>query len=248
MEKWQKYLQILGLTDAESKVYLFSLKAGPKTVLVIARSVSLSRVTIYNVIESLTKLGLMTSVEKGKKQLYAAEPPERVVALANNRINNMQATVKEINHHIDELKLMQSGDKPVVKMFKGPDTFKAIQEDLLNYKYDDTLEFGNLDDIEELYPYLTNVKFFEKLAKKNIERRCIFSSTTKDKGFIKEGNKENYYYKNDQDFHGDIIVYGDKVWISRFRGEQMAVQVKDQLIADVFRALFNKVWTGLKNV
>ncbi len=245
MEKWQKYLQILGLTDAESKVYLYSLKAGPQSVLEIARSVKLSRVTIYNVIGSLTKLGLMTSIEKGKKQVYAAEPPERVVALANNRINSMQATVKEINHHINELKLMESGDKPVVKMYEGMEAFRALQEDVLNTKTEEVFEYGNLDDIDILYPNRYDQPYFKKLIKKKINRKIIFLSKKQEPGVVKKDNN-HIIYTNKGDFHGDIVVYDDIVWMSSFKGKQIAVMIKDKDITSTVKYAFDNLWDKVK--
>ena len=250
MNKWQKYLQTLGLTDAESKVYLYSLKAGPMPVLEIARSVELSRVTIYNVIETLTKSGLMTSVQKGKKLLYTAEPPERIMALANNKINSMQATVKEINNNIEELKLMQSGDKPVVKMYEGTEAYQAIQQDMLVSKIEESREFGNLDDIERIYPIRYNEKFFKKMDTRNFKRKIFFITTkedTKEKEntIRRDQTNKDILYSKKGDFHGDIVIYNNKVWISSFKGKQITVMIEDDEIANTMKFGFDKMWDKL---
>ena len=246
MMKWQNYLQTLGLTDAESKVYLFCLKAGPKSVLEIAQSVSLSRVTIYNVIESLTKLGLMTSVEKGKKQYYASEPPERVVALAENKITSMQSTVHEIKNNIDELKLMQSGDKPVVKLYEGPEAFKAIQDDVLAQKIEVMYEFGNKDEIEKVYPNRENLKYFKKLNEKDIKRKLIYQSASADfpPGFTKRNNLQ-LVCCNNLKFKGDIFFYNDTIWLSSFKGKQITVMIKDAAIKETLQEAFDMLWESL---
>ena len=100
MQKWEKYLQNLGLSETESKLYLESLKMGPSSVQEIAKKTGLSRVSVYSIIENLTKHGLMTSVQKGKKTLYAVEPPEHIVALAEKRDQSMHQALKEIKGNI----------------------------------------------------------------------------------------------------------------------------------------------------
>ena len=245
MEKWQKYLQVLGLTEAESKVYLHILKSGPSPVLQVAKLLELSRVTIYNVIESLTEQGLMTSVEKGRKQLYASEPPERIIILANSKIHKMKSMVEEIKSGIDELKLIQSGDKPVVKMYEGSEAFEAIQEDLLKSDVDTMYEFGNFDDIEKMYPKRYEDEYYKKLEKKNIKRKGFYFSSDVKEGFGKKGTAD-VYYSNDTDFHGDLLIYDDKVWLSSFKGKQISVMIKDPAIMQMVKKFFEVTWNNLK--
>ncbi len=245
MDKWAKYLQLLGLSDTESKIYLEVLKMGPSPVQEIARKIGLSRVSVYSLIESLTKVGLMTSVEKGKKQLYTAEPPERIISLAENKMNNLKVSIQEIKNNIQELKLVQSGDRPVVKMYEGIEAFAAIQEGIVDAKTDLMCEFGNLDDVNVTYPYEALEPFYKKLAKAKYERRLIFYTKTKVPRTI-ESNKKIKYLENVNEFHGDILFYGDTVWLSGFKGKQLTVMVKSQEIKDTLQAAFDILWKKIE--
>ncbi|MCX6782281.1 MAG: helix-turn-helix domain-containing protein [Candidatus Magasanikbacteria bacterium] len=247
MSKWSKYLNLLGLADSETTVYLSVLKSGPETVQNIAKNVGLSRVTVYAAIESLTKRGLMTSVEKGKKQFYAVEPPERIISLAENKTSQMQSMIKEIKENIQELKLIQSGDKPVVKMFEGPDAFTAIQEDVLGSKIDLMCEFGNIDEIDRVYPYDKGVRnnFFDRLSKMPMERRLVFVSTDP-RPKTNEPNKKIKYLDIEKfKFYGDIFIYNDTLWMSSFKGKQITVMIKSQEIKDTLQAAFDLIWNTL---
>jgi len=248
MDKWKKYLQLLGLTEGETGVYLSVLKSGPRPVQEIAKDAGFSRVTVYAAIESLAKMGLMTSVEKGKKQVFAAEPPERIVSLAENKMNSIKNTIQEIKGNIDELKLVQSGDKPVVKMFEGVEAFGAIQEDVLKSKIDLMCEFGNLDEINNFYPYDKNVreKYYDKLAATKMRRKLIYLSTDKSPKRI-EPNKEIKYLddKSVKPFFGDIFFYDNTVWLSSFKGRQIAVMIKSKELKDTIQAAFDIIWEKL---
>lgn len=246
MENWKKYLQNLGLSENDSKVYLELLKMGPSPVQELARAVGLSRVSVYAIIEFLMKSGLITTVEKGKKQMYAAEPPERVVALAENKVSNLQAVMKEIKSNIGELKLIQSGDKPIVKMYEGPEVFMAMQEDLLRSKTENISEFGNLDEIERVYPYEQLKPFHAKIGVKKINRRIIYQTT---RGLHRENEtnkKIKYLDQKIKPFKGDFFLYEDTVWLSNFSGKQMTVMIKSKEIKDTLQVAFDIVWATLK--
>ena len=245
MEKWKKYLGSLGLSETESKVYLEVLKMGPSSVQEIARTVGVSRVSIYTIIESLTKLGLMTSVQKGKKQLYAVEPPERIVALAEKRGNAIHTTMKEIKSSIQELRLIQSGNKPIVKMYEGAEVFLAMQEDILRSGVRDISEFGNLDEISRVYPYEELKPLHKKLATKKINRRIIYQTKEDVKREEEPGKKIKYLKEDVKEFKGDFFLYEDTVWLSSFSGQQITVMIKSKEIKDALQAAFDIVWKAL---
>jgi hypothetical protein len=189
----------------------------------------------------------MTSVEKGKKQFYAVEPPERLVSLAENKTSQMQSMIKEIKDNIQELKLIQSGDKPVVKMYEGPDAFTAIQEDVLESEIPLMCEFGNLDEIERVYPYSEGVreKFFNKLADRKMERRLIFLSKVGQPRTIEPNKNIKYLDINKCKFFGDIFFYNDRIWLSSFKDKQMTVVIQSQEIKDTLQVMFDLLWKTL---
>ena len=238
-------MHMLGLSDGEVNVYLVSLQLGPESVQEIAKKTGLSRVSVYSSIEALTKLGLMTSVEKGKKQLYTAEPPERIVSLAENKVSRLKAMTEEIKDDIEELKLVQNGDKPIVKMFEGLEAFSAIQDDVLKTEIHQMCEFGNLDEINRVYPYEAKVRsdYLGKLAKRaNMKRRLIFLSKNTKPNTIEDNKEIKYLDINKFRFFGDIFFYNDTVWISNFKNRQISVMIKNQEIKDTFQAAFEILW------
>lgn len=249
MNKWEKYFEILGLNESETKIFISMLKSGPETVQNIAKNVNFSRMTVYTAIQSLTKHGLVTSVERGKKQFYTAEPAERIIALAENKTSQMQSIIKDIKDNIQELKMIQKGDKPVVKLFEGMDAFTAIQEDVISSNASRICEFGNIDEIDRIYPYGVNIrkKYFGKLAKKPLERHLIFLSKEK-RPRIEEPNKIVKYLPDHfkLNFTGDIFIYEDKIWLSNFKDNQLTVMIQNKELKDVVQAMFDIIWNNLK--
>ncbi len=240
MAQWTKLLKTLGFTDSESKIYLISLEMGPSSVQDIAKKTEVSRVTTYAVIESLTKHGLMSSVQKGKKTYYTAETPERLVSYVQNRIKNMDATLKEVEHAINDLKLMQGGERPVVKMFEGHEALKAIYDDVFRSKPEQMDEFGNRDELNVLYADADLNASKEKLRTFIPKMRGFYLSSQEPKNTNRNASIA-WLPKNRFNFDGDVIVYGNKVALSTFKGKQISVLIESRPLADTMRAMFDAI-------
>lgn len=238
MAQWTKLLKTLGFTDSESKIYLISLEMGASSVQDIAKQADVSRVTTYAVIESLTKHGLMSSVQKGKKTYYTAESPERLVSYVQNRMKNMEATLKEVEVAINDLKLMQGGEKPIVKLFEGPEALKAIHDDVILSKPTTVDEFYNADEIMSLYDADELNTFKEKLAKLNPKIRGFILTNQDPKGFGKNVSITKLS-KDKHNFDGDVLVYGNKIALSTFKGRHISVLIESKVLADTMRAMFD---------
>lgn len=244
MTQWKKYLSSLGFTDSEIAVYLTSLKEGPLSVQDLARKTGVSRVTVYHVIESLTNQGLMTSVEKGAKQLYTAEPPERVVSLGESRLQKMKQTVGEMQERIQELKMIQTGSRPVVKLFEGDEALRAMFSDFLASGAKEIREFGNIEAGDDLIDPTVYKPFYDQLNKRRIKRKLLFLAKNSEP---KSGSdlEEIRLLPKQLDFNGDIFLYGNKVVLSSTEGKHIAVIIESDSIAKTVSAAFDLLWEQL---
>lgn len=241
MTQWKKLLKTLGFTDSEATIYLTSIELGPAPVQDLARRAKVSRVTTYAVIESLSERGLMSSVEKGKKKLFVAESPERLVSFVHGRVREMEATLKEVESTLSELRLMQKGEKPVVKLFEGKEALKAIEDDLLPTKPEMIQEFGNLDALTKMYPPEARQEFFKEFDKLKTKRH-LFYLTDEIEPMVTDKHHLKVYPHTEKKFFGDIFVYGNKVALSTVRGKLISILIESDDIADTLRALFEHSW------
>jgi sugar-specific transcriptional regulator TrmB len=248
MTQWKKLLHSLGLSDSEATIYLASLELGPASVQDIAKKSHVSRVTTYAVIESLTERSLMSSVEKGKKHLFAAESPERLVAFVTARLKEMETTLHEVQGAIDELKLIQRGEKPVVKMYEGSEALKAIETDILMTKPKTIEEFTNLDAIRTIHPPETREAYFEQFAKLKPKSRAILLARGKPPQPVSADSDQIVIPRDlDLDFKGSLMTYGQKkVALCTLEGKLIAVVVESEALAKTVHALFDYIWY-LKN-
>lgn len=241
MTQWEKLLKTLGFTDSESKIYLISLETGPAAVQDLAKKAKVSRVTTYAVIEQLMKDGLMSTVEKGKKHLYVAESPERLLSFVHSRVKTMEATLHEIESSLPDLKLLQRGEKPVVKLFEGIEGLKALQEDMIQSAPKTIDEFANLDSVHAILSREDLTSFRKEFEKLGTKGKILYTSQQPlDRPRI--GVIGKYIHPKLLPFNGDIIIYKNKTAFSTYHGKLITVIIDSEIITNTVRSLFELAW------
>lgn len=245
MAQWNKLLKSLGFSESESTIYLTSLELGPAPVQDIAKKAGVSRVTTYVVIEDLTKRGLMSSVQKGKRKVFAAESPERLVSFMNSRMNEMQATLKEVESSLEELKLVQRGEKPVVKFFEGEEGVRAIVEEVSRSAAGKAYEIGNLDEFRKIVSDAKRKELRARLDKNKVRTMGVYL-TSVPKPKHRTSTNARYVSPKEFNFGGDVVVFGNKVALTSLRGKPIGILIESEQLADMMKQIFTILWESKK--
>src|SRR3990167_2765077 len=131
----EKYLQDIGLSDKESTVYLSLIQVDNASVLDLSKKTKLKRPTVYVILESLSKKGLVSETTIGKKTHYQAEPPERLETFVEKRkiaLEESQRTLKDVIPQIKSI-ARETGERPVVKYFEGKEGIISASEEIFIY-------------------------------------------------------------------------------------------------------------------
>lgn len=155
------YLQELGFSQIEIKLYIILLKSGPSSVTRIAERAKLNRTAAYQYINSLLQKGIIAKV-KGEKSKIAANPPENLRYLVEQKTNtvknlevNLPLVIKSLNTILPDTK---SNSTSEMRYYKGRIAVKSIYEDCL--KSTIVKAYFNAKDLAEIFP--ENVALFEK--------------------------------------------------------------------------------------
>ena len=108
-------LKKLNLNDKEIKIYLSLLEYGAISVRGLADLSGINRGTVYDILKKLQDLGLASFYHADTKQKFVAEPPEKLLALLNEKETELKNTKKQIKEIIPELNSLsdKGGSKPV---------------------------------------------------------------------------------------------------------------------------------------
>ena len=246
----EKYLQDIGLNDKEATVYLALLSVEHASVLDLAKKTKIKRPTVYVVLESLSKKGLVSETTIGKKTHYQAEPPERLETFVENKRVALEESQRILKDVIPQIKSVQreSGERPVVKYFEGRDGIISAIEDFLS---DSDVENGVThllypkDLLEETFTEAERKKYREMRIGKNIKSKVLYTSEKSDKPSDDTGDR----IKIDGGKYPitcDISIYKDRVRINILGKKLSGIFIRSQDLADTLRSLFNIAFDKLK--
>lgn len=228
-------LRTLGLTDSEIRTYLAALENGAGTAIDLSKQAKLSRQAVYLAIEDLTKRGLMTSVVHGKKKLFSAEHPSKLLAYAKRREADLREHVADLERSIPELELQVGGERPVVKVFEGKEGIRAIIEEMKHSVPGEYLEMTDLDPMHQILTLKDLQPLRDAIEKVKTNSKCIYIGTPA----TKRPNVERYFLpKEFGGFKSNITIYTDKIFIVTFEGKMTSLIIESPLIARTLRTLF----------
>jgi len=253
----------LGLSEKEAKVYLGAIQLGASTVQKISQKSQVNRATTYVIIESLMRMGLMSTFEEGRKTFYVAEKPRRLVEFYKNKKTRLDEKIERLSEIVPELNSLYNdhSDRPRVKYYEGSEGLLAIYDD-----FESTLSGGQeiliftpIDDFKKIKkPQMSQriEKFRDKRLKKGVRARTIYSSASgRDEIFeesIRKLGEEILFLEKDKSglngLDAGLNVYGNKVFLFSYQGKRGGVLIESQSVANLLGGIFEIVWSHLKSL
>lgn len=250
----EKILEQLGLSEKEAKVYLAALELGQDSVQNIAKKAGVNRPTAYFVLERLMELGLVSTLEHGKKTLFVAENPKELENLLENEKREIESRRSELKESMNQLLAIYNikEGKPVVRYFEGADGLEALDR----YGHDklkrnsEMLSISPIDLVEKYFPN-RRLNSLKERVKFGIKSRTIY---THEGGPIAS-------FKNKKELRDGVFIPRDKfpinATISIYPGigiklyyfdsnKPYGVLIESKDLADNFALFFELAWKGAK--
>lgn len=246
----EKYLQDIGLNDKEAVVYLAMLSVEHASVLDLANKTKIKRPTVYVVLESLSKKGLVSETTIGKKTHYQAEPPERLETFVERRkiaLEESQKTLKDIIPQIKSI-ARDTGERPVVKYFEGRDGIISAIEDFFRDPVDgegETYLLYPKDLLEDIFTDAERKKYREMRIGKNIKSKVLYTSE-KGERLSDETGERIKIDGGKYPITCDISIYKDRVRINILGKKLSGIFIRSQDLADTLKSVFNLAYDKLK--
>jgi len=243
-KKLSSILLELGLSDKESAIYLAALVLGPSSASEIARESGIKRPTVYPIVDALTKKGLMHIEVRGFKQLYAAEPPERLKSALATKANMLSLALPEF-----EALYNLRGDQGVVRYYRGLDAVKGVYEDLLK----DTRPKDDYWVISHTKKWLAlDEKYFRDFAERQTKERFNFRFLLVDSPEARASipvaraiGAEVRILPKDTVFGSNFTATAHRTVMHHLEEPTFAIVVDNDQFARMQRELFEVVWQSL---
>lgn len=145
----ESFLQTLGLTENETRVYLYLLTHGESIASVIAKRTELKRATVYQILESLEAKQIIVQFNKNNVAHFDSIDSEDLVELCEQRVYQMQRLKQKAEVLKGEFKkLREKGKIPTleirgkIKYYQGLEAVTQLIEETLSEKENIQLCFG----------------------------------------------------------------------------------------------------------
>lgn len=235
-------LKIFGLSEKESKVWLACLELGSSTAYDIAVKTKISRALVYDILERLIELTLISVSIKNNKKIFTTLPPKRMLEILKEKEENIQ----EIMPLLEKLQRTTREEKFTVKVYEGKEGIKAILNDILKSNIKEFLRYGSARISFDIIPFFIE-RWTKERIKLKIKARYIYDDTEEARKKVKK-NKEllalvQYKFLPVKlESPTVIVIYDNKVVFSSLSREIFAVMIESREIAENQRKYFEKLW------
>jgi len=232
----QRYLEELGLSGTEAKVYLALLKLGSSTAGQIAKKIDSYRRNVYDFLEKLAEKGLVSEVVKQNKKYYEAVHPHKLLEIVQEKERNIKSIMPMLE---TDFSLAESEDR--VFVYKGVEGVKTVLDLVIGEGKPEYI-IGARGRIVTKLPYYYP-HWNKRRVKKGITINVIYANEMRDKkerhmaGLIKKK-----YLPEDVIPPVAVLIFGDNVAQLIFGDTIIVVLIKSKTAAEGFMNYFNLLW------
>lgn len=249
-------LRKIGFSEKDAKVYMQLIRLGAQPVSTIAEKAGINRTTTYDIITTLTKRGLISSIKKGSATYFKALDPKNLLNYLERekveQIKKIEKQQKEISALLPALISLENPEstKPKVSFYEGEKGLRQAYEDTLT-STETILAYANVEDMHKGLPNFFPEYYQRRGVEKKIHIKCIAPDNPTSKERHKKDKKENREMflipSEEYDFSPEINIYDDKVLYASWR-EKMAIIIKSKEIADFHKKMYKLCWAQAKNL
>ncbi len=244
----EEQLQILGLSEAERKVFQSCLKLDSAKASKIAEYAKIERQAAYYTLRQLIKRGFVTETIKSGVKYYACVNPALLKENIEEEKRIKQEALKEIVKKYHDLKGIQL-PKPKVELYGGLEGFKTAAREAISGKDKEVYSIIS-EKIVNFRPIFLD-PYIHKRVEKGIKVKVISEDTPQirknkknDKKLLREIRFLDILIKG-KDY--EMAITSDKViFLIVTEKEQIGIKIESPEFAELQRNIFKLLWKQAK--
>lgn len=248
-------LEKIGLTEKEARVYCSLLELGSSVTKEISQKAGLTRPATYLILESLTKRGLVNSIEEAGAVIFTAEHPkqlELILQRTRSKLEEQEVILHEIEPELASL-FHHASNQPAVKIYTGPEGFMAMDKDSFRNrrKGKTAYSFTALDLLDSYQPKTSGGYYAEKRLSWREPLKVIYTHKegpqpgATDEKLLREAR---FVARDKYPFEGSIVIrpwYGLRIFSQR-KGQFLGITIASKELAKTMESIFKLVWDSLE--
>ncbi len=245
MDKIEQSLIKYGLSQRETRVYLFLLKNKDIDVTTIGKSLSYPRATVYKTLDDLKTKNLVSSWVKNGIRHYYAENPKTIEKDAQEKMEMIKEIIPDLSLFFGTVT-----KNPKIFLYEGTNGIKNAYDMLLEkistkknlrmYVYTDG----------ELIPKLP--RFFKEWRKKRLvapatSQIIIPESFLSSSDYKSDAHRETRVIKGESPMVGTFNICDSLVLFFSYKeGNMYSIVIDSPVIAEMMTGIFKYVWNSLE--
>jgi sugar-specific transcriptional regulator TrmB len=124
----------LGLTEREISIYKALIELGPSSIRDLADKSGFNRGSAYETLKTLVNKGIVNYLPKGKRRVFQAENPDKLLDMAEEKRQNLESALLEIKNDIipSLSQLTPEFSSSNVRFYEGDDGVESVLRDILS--------------------------------------------------------------------------------------------------------------------
>ncbi len=251
MVDYVSLLQKFDISPTAAKVYIALLELGKSSADRIAKRAGTYKANVYNALEKLSQLGLVSSIYEENKHLFVPTSPEKLPRIIEDfkeqHLSKIEEFQSELNRVMPELKAKYDSikEKERFEIYRGRKAYKAVINEIVKEKPKFWKGFGNFQ-VQAFFP----IEF--KRWFKGIEIK-LFSTKTDE--VIKRMEEANKTTKTDviwmpKEIYMPVVwvVFGNNVLIIIYEPDLILMRIKSEQVVKTFSNQFDYLWNKYKQL
>ena len=235
-----------GLSEKEAKVYLAGLELGDSVASDIALKSNLPRTLVYDILERLIDLGLISYSIRDNKKFFRASDPEELLRILHEK----KEAVNKVLPELKNLQKMKGVKRPKVEVYEGKEGMKAVMGDILRSGVKEFLAYGSSRSSFEVIPAFME-EWHKERIKQKVVMKILYNNTkeARDKAGKRTESLKYVKYKFmpiTLESPTATIIYGNKVVQQSWTKEPFAVIIENEEMAKNQKRYFEELWKMAK--
>ncbi|EDM28649.1 hypothetical protein LNTAR_08769 [Lentisphaera araneosa HTCC2155] len=238
----KKQLMEVGLSSKEVEVYLSILKMGSSTVMELSYESGVNRCTVYDILESLKKMGLVTQTYKGKRRVFMVQHPESLNLMPRKALDVIGEIMPELNCLYNK-----AMHKSRIEYHEGYEGIVYANDKLLEVTEKEYYYFGSVEEMTRLI----GSRYLEKFVKKRVSLG-IWSNAVRIRGKetdldFMQGDDKNlrrvkYFPRSISEDLAALYVTDSHVFIISSLNEGYSIIIESFELVSLMKTVWNIIW------
>ncbi|MFH0739797.1 MAG: helix-turn-helix domain-containing protein [bacterium] len=238
----QNILKDLGFKDKKARVYMACLELGQANAQDIAKKADIERTSVYALLDSLAKDGLIGITIKNKTRFIVPEPPQKLTELLKSKLSALEKALPLLMAFSNT-----SHIKPTVRFYEELEGIKEVVKDTLNCQEKIIRNLPSTQDALEFLGKDFLSHYIEQRVAKKIKVRSLRPQGKElNNWYLKAGNKEVMrevrFLPSGVSFNVLCMIYDYKVAIISSKKEKFGFLVESKEFSELMKALYDLAW------